>query len=227
MKISLFNLSAPKLIKKYNSVLDKLLNGDTKDIDLNSLKADLSKVNDAITGVTAHLNSVSIAQLKALRTNAKAGSEYGSAVDNAASLSNLIPVLMNMVNEMEPEAKEEEESIDDILESADKDDADENCGKSNADEESEDEDEEEDDSDVDSMLNFASKNGGPSDIDTGAVDGKQDSPDGSEAAVTEGDDVTNLDNLLNFSKVAKPKTKASSTNSNSGSTNIVPDNFLA
>lgn len=215
MKISVFNTNAPKLIAKYNGVLDKLLNGDTKDININSLRTELNQVTKATATVGNHLNSITIAQLKALRSNAKAANSYGEAVDHHASLNNLIPVLMNMVNELVPE--EEEVSIDDILDDS------EEVEDTNSDEEVT-EPEEDEDEDLDTMLNFG-QNGGPEDVSVDAEDASQEADN--VAALPEGDDETNsFENLLNFTGVSRPKvskTKQNSTNSNG---NIVPDDFL-
>lgn len=215
MKIGTFNTNAPVLINKFEGVLNKLLNGDTKCID-SSLRTNLNTASGLASEVQSTLNKVSSEQLKALRTNAKAGNEFGTAVDNAASLAHITGVLINMINELAPE-EEKEESLDDILGTKD----DENCGTDNANtdnsETEEVEAEEEEEDDVDSVMDKNAKNGGPADIDSGSQSASKESADGEEAAVAEGDDISNaLQNMMGISKSAvKKASNSNTTNSNS------------
>lgn len=220
MKIGTFNTNAPVLINKFGGVLNKLLAGDTKCID-SSLRTNLNTASGLASEAQATLNSVSAEQLKALRTNAKAGTEFGTAVDNAASLSHITGVLINMVNELAPE-EEKEESLDDILGTDD-----ENCGTENTNtaEEDETEEDETEEDDLDSVMDKNAKNGGPADIETGSQSASQESADGEEAAVAEGDDISNaLQNMMGLSKsTVKKASNSNTTNSNS----LVALNFLA
>lgn len=217
MKISLFNSNAPALISKFEGVLNKMLNGDTKDIDFNSLRANLNTAEGLAADVQKTLNSVSTNQLKALRTNAKAGTEFGVAVDNAASLSHIVGVLKNMADEISPdEEKEEEVSLDEILKS----DEEENCGTKNSDDEDKEEETEEDDESADDIL---TSNGGPADIETGKEDATKTSGD-EEAAVAEGDDISNA--LKNFFGTTNPAMKKASNSNVTNSNELVPANFL-
>ena len=221
MKIGTFNTNAPVLINKFEGVLNKLLAGDTKCID-SSLRTNLNTASGLASEAQATLNGVSSEQLKALRTNAKAGTEFGTAVDNAASLAHITGVLINMVNELAPE-EEKEESLDDILGTDD-----ENCGTENTNtaEEGDEEDEEIEEDDIDSVMDKNAKNGGPADIETGSQSASQDSADGEEAAVAEGDDISNaLQNMMGLSKSTVKKASNSNTTTNSNS--LVALNFLA
>lgn len=229
MKISLFNSNAPALINKFEGVLNKLLNGDTKGIDFSSLRTNLNTANGLAAEAQSVLNSVNLDQLKALRNNAKAGTEFGVAVDNAASLSHIVGVLTNMVNEIAPEdSKEEEVSLDDILDTDEKDE--DNCGDmskvtsaNSDDEESKDSDDEEDE-DADDIMDKNTVNGGPADIATGSEDASKDSADGEEAAVAEGDDISNaLKNFFGTTKTVVKKTSNANVSNNAG---LVPSNFL-
>lgn len=217
MKIGLFNSNAPKLINQFEKVLDKMLNGDTKGIDFKSLRANLNAAIALAGNVQKQLNGVSIAQLKVLRTNAKAGTEFGVAVDNAASLSHIADVIKNMADEIAPEGSEEEEvSLDDILDVADEEQQPE---EQNSDDEGEsDEDEDESEDDADAILN-----GGPAPIEAGEEDAEQESTD-EEASVAEGDDISNT--LKNFFGTSKPVMKKASNSSTVTNKSLVPDNFL-
>ena len=219
MKIGLFNSNAPKLINQFEKVLDRMLNGDTKGIDFKSLRANLNAAIALAGNVQKQLNGVSIAQLKALRTNAKAGTEFGVAVDNAASLGHIADVIKNMADEISPETNEEEEvSLDDILDVAD--DEEQQPEEQNTDDEGEseeDEDESEED-DADAILN-----GGPAPIEAGEEDAEQDASS-EEASVAEGDDISNT--LKNFFGTSKPVMKKTSNSSTVTNKSLVPDNFL-
>lgn len=218
MKIGLFNSNAPKLINQFEKVLDRMLNGDTKGIDFKSLRANLNAAIALAGNVQKQLNGVSIAQLKALRTNAKAGTEFGVAVDNAASLGHIADVIKNMADEISPETNEEEEvSLDDILDVADEGQQPEEQNTDDEGESEEDEDESEED-DADAILN-----GGPAPIEAGEEDAEQDASS-EEASVAEGDDISNT--LKNFFGTSKPVMKKASNSSTVTNKSLVPDNFL-
>lgn len=227
MKISLFNSNAPVLINKFEGVLNKLLNGDTKGIDFSSLRTNLNTANGLAAEAQSVLNSVNLDQLKALRNNAKAGTEFGVAVDNAASLSHIVGVLTNMVNDIAPEdSKEEEVSLDDILDTDEKDEDDmPKVTSANSDDEgSQDSDDDEEDEDADDIMDKNTVNGGPADIATGSEDASKDSADGEEAAVAEGDDISNaLKNFFGTTKTVVKKTSNANVSNNAG---LVPSNFL-
>lgn len=113
MKLSVFNAKAPALINQFSGILDQLLNGDVQNLNLDKLKASLNGAMESNKAVGQMLNSVDSKTLLKLRANAAAGEAYGSAVDHHASLNSILPVLMNLLNEIEPE--DAGESIDDIM----------------------------------------------------------------------------------------------------------------
>lgn len=110
MKISAFNKKAPKLIAYFSNMLEKLISNQVEGINFAELKAQLTNTATQNGIISEGLNSVNIETMMKLRKNAVAGDAYYKAVENSASLSNLVPVLQNILNGMEPV-----EDIDDIL----------------------------------------------------------------------------------------------------------------
>ena len=120
-----------------------------------------------------------------------------------------------MVNEVSPENPEEDEvSLDDIL------DTDEEDKKENGSENSDSDDEDED---ADEIMH---KNGGPADIDTGRQDASQDAKT-EEAAVAEGDDVSNaLKNFFQDPSFKAPVMKKANSNVSNNNGGLIPLDFF-
>lgn len=225
MKITDFNAKAGKAVNNFRQALDKIVNGETAGLDLKELRNSIKSAMTVNSEMGVKLVSLNKAQLIALRANKNAVGDYTTAVENVASLNNILPVLLNMVNE-EIGEDTPEASIDDIL--GDEKDG-ENCGtKMNAEGDGDgavSEEQKENEEDIES----ADKILGETNTE-GETSGEQESNDGVEAAVEPGADVTNsftadlFAGAANSQKpaMAKPKKPAATTNSNA----LVPDNFL-
>lgn len=222
MRISDFNAKAVVAVANFKGALDKLLNSDVAGLNLKELRNSVKSAMTVNSEMNLKLTSLNKAQLLKLRANTSAVGEYTTAVDNVSSLNNLLPVLLNFLNE-EIGDETPEESIDAILGDTEE----ENCGDSKpvVVKSSKNDDEPmagggDPEEAIDDLLTGNSE---------GEVSAEQESADNIQAAVEEGTDVSNAlskDAFAGFARTAPAATKRK-PNPTTNSSGIVPVNFLA
>lgn len=198
MKISDFNRQAPKLVNSFKKILDKLVNGEVKPEEVAKLKANVAKAIELNSLIHNKLTGVNKETLVAIRSNAASVGTYTTAVDNSASLSNILPVISNLLNEL-GEEEDEDTSLDELLGGDGSDEPEQNMdGGEEGDE-----------------ANCGTSN---------AEGGEEDDQEADEDAEDDMDD--EIENMLNSFPKTAPVTKPKS-NKNSQSSGLVPNDFLA